>query len=52
MPKFTLVVLTQTEGDVRIPDPVRETVCGLPEASSVIEIRPGRTPGAVGVNVT
>ncbi len=35
-----------------IPVPVRGTVCGEPEASSVMVMAPVRTPVAVGVKVT
>jgi len=34
------------------PMPLRETVCGLPEASSVTESVPLRVPEEVGVKVT
>jgi hypothetical protein len=35
-----------------VPVPLRETVCGLPDALSVTEIVPLRLPEIVGVNVT
>ncbi len=58
-----LVVLTCWLANVRLvgdrlaaagalPVPVKDTVCGLPLASSVIVMAPVRVPVAVGVKVT
>src|SRR5207302_5400425 len=52
-PKPTLEGFKATAGAVTVaPEPVRLTVCGLPEALSVIVIAPVLVPVAVGVNVT
>ena len=48
--KVRLVAETVTAGAV--PVPVRETICGLPGASSVMVIAPVLVPRAVGAKVT
>jgi hypothetical protein len=53
LPKLRLVGLKLTAGaGALVPLPLRATVCGLPEALSVIDTLALRVPVAVGVKVT
>jgi hypothetical protein len=54
LPNVRVFVEKETPGDVWvvIPVPLKETVCGLPDALSVKESVPLRLPEAVGVKVT
>jgi len=52
-PKLRVFGEKETFGDVWVvPVPLRETVCGLPDALSVTESVPLRMPEVVGLNVT
>jgi hypothetical protein len=51
-PKSRLVGLRPTLGAAAAPVPVSGRLCGLPEASSVIDTDAEREPAAPGVNVT
>lgn len=52
LPKLSVVVESEATGESAAPVPVSETLCGLPEASSVILTEAVRAPVAVGVNET